>query len=963
VLDWLHGGLTVDGDGRVWTWTPHSIVLDRTFCQAFALVPSHGDPDKRGRRWYEFDKFKLNTRDEFAHERAAMVLAFLRSLWEALEDADPIFGGGACLLTDCSQLALELFAIGDLTHIVSVMKYVTAYPMAAWLRNPLPKAPQLLQAHDSQRHWQFGINARHLTQEAAVDALTSGPHHEYLEDYLPAYCRSCWLEPGDMPDHWKPRYYGTGQVPVWNQQYWRRFPMFSGMTQRHLRNLVASRTSSTRSAKVFVALLQGAKRGCRTVPDSFIASAMRDHQAALSKEYPPLAEASRLDYQKKFETLWAHVVPPGIDARDFTVLADEEEEPRVYRKSRYQNWKSWERHSPVPGGGACVGSRRSDGGRLGFFHNVWEGSDLAHPTLSDIDIRRRNLSQWLWDNEREPIDLNSQFPSGGGPTKLTTVEVHTGRPGGRAPWSISATLDRPLIAMAFDTRRGDFSIYGIPKVHYRAVLLAADTHDGAQLEAEVAPVCEPLKCRLITKGSPLSYHAAAPAQRAMWKHLSAMDPFGLIKCPLDQSHLHGLLHREHNIPGIEKFDHWVSGDYKAATDGLSQEINSLCFEAFLKRANASPLEARVWRAVLGNHWIRYPHKYDDDLPVHAFRQKCGQLMGSPLSFPVLCSINLVAYWRALEEYTGQSIADPRSLPVLVNGDDILFRSDQEFYEVWQRHITEAGFTLSLGKNYISPNVLSVNSQYFLHRRDCEGRSKSFEEVTFLQTGILIPGSGIRPENLDAPWIDRMNCVLASANDPERAFRRILHYWPEKVQQVTDHGRFALVGDTRLGACGLQFPGFSGYFTHFQCKLAQYLHDRLISLNNTVQRVADLPKLAIGKLCLFLDGVRSFRPTLQSTYRTVVFRDPREPLRQNELRSDDVSHEIGPRLWPGSYPAAFGVPTHWEMRPFGADVLQRFRAWLKSSPSRYAISPDTPVPLEPRVLRDFTRASEGCGAAN
>jgi hypothetical protein len=95
--------------------------------------------------------------------------------------------------------------------------------------------------------------------------------------------------------------------------------------------------------------------------------------------------------------------------------------------------------------------------------------------------------------------------------------------------------------------------------------------------------------------------------------------------------------------------------------------------------------------------------------------KNGQLMGSILSFPVLCAINLASYWCALEEYTGCTYKK-EELPCLINGDDILFKSNDAFYTVWQKWITKAGFTLSVGKNYISPHFITVNSESWLHVR-------------------------------------------------------------------------------------------------------------------------------------------------------------------------------------------------------------------------------------------------------
>jgi len=97
-------------------------------------------------------------------------------------------------------------------------------------------------------------------------------------------------------------------------------------------------------------------------------------------------------------------------------------------------------------------------------------------------------------------------------------------------------------------------------------------------------------------------------------------------------------------------------------------------------------------------------------------------MGSVLSFPVLCFANLLCYHNALNKYlsklVGKEVRVPVSLlPVLVNGDDIYFKTDDEFYEFWMAEIKIAGFILSLGKNYVHPNTFTINSECYIEGSD------------------------------------------------------------------------------------------------------------------------------------------------------------------------------------------------------------------------------------------------------
>lgn len=65
--------------------------------------------------------------------------------------------------------------------------------------------------------------------------------------------------------------------------------------------------------------------------------------------------------------------------------------------------------------------------------------------------------------------------------------------------------------------------------------------------ATVCAILEPLKCRLITKGSALPYFAAQALQKAMWRRLQEFPCFKLTGCPLDASMLQGLLDQEKRL--------------------------------------------------------------------------------------------------------------------------------------------------------------------------------------------------------------------------------------------------------------------------------------------------------------------------------------------------------------------------------------------------------------------------------
>ena len=77
-----------------------------------------------------------------------------------------------------------------------------------------------------------------------------------------------------------------------------------------------------------------------------------------------------------------------------------------------------------------------------------------------------------------------------------------------------------------------------------------------------------------------------PLQKDAWRTLVGKKEFSLIGEPLSEQHLISIeqgtrrLLDEVGLPQII-FDLWVSGDYSAATDGLSLAISQIAMEEYL----------------------------------------------------------------------------------------------------------------------------------------------------------------------------------------------------------------------------------------------------------------------------------------------------------------------------------------------------------------------------------------------
>jgi hypothetical protein len=224
--------------------------------------------------------------------------------------------------------------------------------------------------------------------------------------------------------------------------------------------------------------------------------------------------------------------------------------------------------------------------------------------------------------------------------------------------------------------------------------------DCPLLDVKVMAIPEPGKFRIITKGNGYLYSYLQPLQGVLldsWKKSYAST------MTIDVEK------RVQEMDEDANFEYWCSVDYEAATDLLKKDasvevIRSLPNNDFLEAAWLSLASGRAfypWRKMIGT---------TDE----------GQLMGHPLSFPLLCAINLAVYEAAIDRWI---LADPEDdsrkrlgaimlRNVLVNGDDMLFKCQGSFYPIFLETTATVGFKISQGKNYLSKDVCMINSNIF-----------------------------------------------------------------------------------------------------------------------------------------------------------------------------------------------------------------------------------------------------------
>jgi hypothetical protein len=209
------------------------------------------------------------------------------------------------------------------------------------------------------------------------------------------------------------------------------------------------------------------------------------------------------------------------------------------------------------------------------------------------------------------------------------------------------------------------------------------------LPVRVEPIREALKVRTITAGIGDTF-CLKPFQKAMWHALNEFPQFCLT---------HGTNRLEPSIKRIYEQsspdDVWISGDYSAATDSFAIEASHALLEGILESIDHEPTKRWAMKEI-SPHLLIYPKSSG----IEPVLQESGQLMGSLLSFPLLCLLN---------DCTAQSIGLTPD-QYLINGDDILMRTKKENYPIWKERVQDYGLSLSLGKNYVHKSYGTVNSQ-------------------------------------------------------------------------------------------------------------------------------------------------------------------------------------------------------------------------------------------------------------
>jgi hypothetical protein len=452
---------------------------------------------------------------------------------------------------------------------------------------------------------------------------------------------------------------------------------------------------------------------------------------------------------------------------------------RFVRESLNKNEEALTTERPLPDvirlKEACLRTVRelfqlSKGGRIDFN----TATSAAHQRNKEIKFKGVKLSHSLTIPSISACYENSRKNGGALDYLLRRQGLH-----------IDTRYGEPIL-LGFVSRVDKFSqpveVYGLLDEEELVSLMRPDLSGmGGRVLVRREAILEPFKVRIISKGEAEPYQVCKNYQPFLWSILQLAECFELTGRPVECLDIENMLHF-----GKDTWQHCLitSGDYSQATDNLhpflcDATLSEIC------RLWKIPFEDGLvlWRCLLGHRidlssqniyaahkdggpggefqlpgfllgqdvevfqrlknvgihntsdymelrrliGTNYSNRLESDDTMlgrcEILNQEWGQLMGSFVSFPILCIINAAVTRESLEKAFDLRI-NLTDHAFKVNGDDDLFVIPPSGYQTWVRNVTSAGLSPSIGKNFISRRYAVINSQMFDCGLDWDWRENS-----------------------------------------------------------------------------------------------------------------------------------------------------------------------------------------------------------------------------------------------
>jgi len=243
--------------------------------------------------------------------------------------------------------------------------------------------------------------------------------------------------------------------------------------------------------------------------------------------------------------------------------------------------------------------------------------------------------------------------------------------------------------------------------------------------AAPVPLAEPLKVRVITKGPPLTYFVLKSMQKKIHSHLRTLPIFRLIGETITADVINSVFTQPSRYE--QKSQTILSVDYSAATDMIDPSLSEVAVNTICDIFGCepvAPLRTLFLSAMTRHNLVR-------EKGASASPQRSGQLMGSIVSFPILCIVN-AAVMRVVAEVGSNRRFHLSEIKCLINGDDAVLLTNDKGRECWYNVAPVAGLYPSIGKILYNRHLLNMNSTYFSYH----AKTGLFRLVPYVNMGLI-----------------------------------------------------------------------------------------------------------------------------------------------------------------------------------------------------------------------------------
>jgi len=255
---------------------------------------------------------------------------------------------------------------------------------------------------------------------------------------------------------------------------------------------------------------------------------------------------------------------------------------------------------------------------------------------------------------------------------------------------------------------------------YYVRLLHAASDERPLVEPLALP--ESLKVRVISKGPPLTYAVLQPLQKFLHRVLRNHPAFSLVGETISAGYLESRLGTLEGEVGVG----YLSGDYSDATNELASWASEEAAEALADVCHLRHRERVLLTRALTQHEFLTPSTG------RTRKQRWGQLMGSVVSFPVLCIVNAALTRYAMElGSTSRMPIGLRDGRFCFNGDDIAAVMTARQRYAWRLVTRAGGLSESIGKTFYSRDFVQMNSTTFFPQ------GRELLQVPYVNFGLLM----------------------------------------------------------------------------------------------------------------------------------------------------------------------------------------------------------------------------------